>query len=174
MFEIFPAALVLIVSSSFVVVGRLLVSWREVAAVVPFWVCCLLAMADAPRRAPKRADVAKNSGLQATYSRMEQSVEAIMKRLSVAYNRVSWAVSWAGDASWAIGTTAALLSIPILLELQRETTLLTLQRQRDIELQSIQEQARMMNGGVLEQMKGVGSLITGALSGGAAAADAAK
>lgn len=104
---------------------------------------------------------------------MEQRIEAISRRISVAYARVSGVVSWVGDASWAIGATVALLSIPILLELQRETTLLTLQRQREIEIQSIQEQARMMNGGMLEQMKGVGSLLSGAL-GGAAAPEAGK
>lgn len=46
--------------------------------------------------------------------------------------------SWAADASWAVASSAVLLAIPIVVELQRETTVRVMQHQREMETQQIQ------------------------------------
>ena len=53
------------------------------------------------------------------------------------------------------------MSLPILIELQRETTVLVLQRQREVETQATYEQAKQMNPGIIDQAKGVFSMVTG-------------
>lgn len=65
-----------------------------------------------------------------------------------------------------MGTSALLIALPVLVEIQRETTVLVLQKQREVELAAIQEQARAQNGGVVEQAKGFGQLIAAAASSG--------
>lgn len=70
------------------------------------------------------------------------------------------------NAVWAIGTTALLLALPILIEVQRETTVLVLQRQREQEIHDMQESLKAQQGGMLENMKGLMGLAAGA--GGAA------
>ncbi len=57
--------------------------------------------------------------------------------------------------------------MPILIEVQRETTVLVMQKQRETELAVIQEQARMAQGGFVEQMKGFGQIIGGGMGEGA-------
>jgi hypothetical protein len=68
------------------------------------------------------------------------------------------------DYAWFAGSTALLLTLPMLVEIQRETTVLVMQRQREQELAQVQEQARHANVGVVEQMKGLGSLLSSAAS----------
>lgn len=75
-------------------------------------------------------------------------------------------LSWAADASWAIATTALLLAIPIVVEIQRETTVRVMQHQREVETQQIQEQARQAQGGILQQAQAFGALLTGTAPGG--------
>jgi hypothetical protein len=57
----------------------------------------------------------------------------------------------------------------VLIEVQRETTVLVMQKQREAEIAQIQETAKAQNAGVIDQMKGFGQLIGGGGSGGAAA-----
>ena len=63
------------------------------------------------------------------------------------------------DLAWFAGSAALLLTLPMLVEIQRETTVLVMQKQREAEIAQIQEQAKHSNAGVVEQMKGFGSLI---------------
>ena len=46
--------------------------------------------------------------------------------------------SWAIDASWMIASSAVLLSLPIIVEIQREATVRVMQHQRELENQQIQ------------------------------------
>ncbi len=71
-------------------------------------------------------------------------------------------VSTAVDYAWFAGTAALLLTLPVLVEVQRETTVLLMQKQREAEVAQIQEQARLQQGGFVEQMKGLGQMIGGA------------
>ena len=70
-------------------------------------------------------------------------------------------VNTAVDFAWFAGSTALLVSLPILIELQRETTVLVLQRQREVETRMTFEQAKQMNPGIIDQAKGVLSMVTG-------------
>lgn len=69
---------------------------------------------------------------------------------------------------WFIGSSALLLTLPVLVEIQRETTIMVMQRQREAEMAQIQEQARMSNAGVLDQIKGMSQLLGGGGGGGEA------
>ena len=80
------------------------------------------------------------------------------------YNFVGPALVSLSDYAWFAGSTALLLTLPMLVEIQRETTVLVMQRQREQELAQVQEQARHANVGVVEQMKGLGSLLSSAAS----------
>ncbi len=71
-------------------------------------------------------------------------------------------VSTAVDYAWFAGTAALLLALPVLVEVQRETTVLLMQKQREAEVAQIQEQARLQQGGFVEQMKGLGQMVAGA------------
>jgi hypothetical protein len=67
----------------------------------------------------------------------------------------------ASDYAWFLGSSALLLSLPILVELQREATVLVLQRQREAEVAQMQEQARAMNASTLDNLKATASMILG-------------
>lgn len=71
-------------------------------------------------------------------------------------------ISTAIDYAWFAGSTALLLAIPVLIEVQRETTVMVMQKQREAELMQIQEQARAQQAGFADQLKGLGALIGGA------------
>lgn len=75
-------------------------------------------------------------------------------------------MGFAADFAWFVGTSALLVALPVLVEIQRETTVLVLQKQREVELAAIQEQARAQNGGVVEQVKGFGQMIAAAATSG--------
>ena len=75
-------------------------------------------------------------------------------------------LSYLTDFAWFAGSTALLLALPMLVEIQRETTVLVMQRQREQELTQVQEQARQANVGVVEQMKGLGTLLASGAGGG--------
>ncbi len=81
-------------------------------------------------------------------------------------------MSTAVDYAWFFGTTALLLGLPIVVEVQREATVLVMQKQRELELSQIQEQARLQQGGMVEQLKGLGQMIGGGA--GAAPAEAGR
>ena len=68
--------------------------------------------------------------------------------------------------AWFVGSCALIFSVPILIEIQRETTVLVMQKQRETEMAQIQEQARMANGGIIENLKGTYNAITGNAPGG--------
>jgi hypothetical protein len=72
------------------------------------------------------------------------------------------AVSYAIDYAWFLGATGLLLALPVLVEIQRETTVLVIQKQREAEMASVQEQAKNANAGVVDQLKGLGTLIASA------------
>lgn len=65
------------------------------------------------------------------------------------------------DFAWFAGSTALLVSLPILIELQRETTVLTLQKQRELETRMTYEQAKQMNPGIIDQFKHGLTALTG-------------
>ena len=68
--------------------------------------------------------------------------------------------------AWLFGSTAVLLTLPVLVEIQRETTVLVLQRQKEQEMAQLQEQAKAANAGVVEQLKNFGSLVVPAVMAG--------
>jgi hypothetical protein len=68
------------------------------------------------------------------------------------------------DYAWFLGTTALLLTLPVLVEIQRETTVLVMQKQREAEMAQIQEHAKAANGSMVDQMKGLGALIAAGAS----------
>lgn len=45
--------------------------------------------------------------------------------------------SWASDVTWAVGSSAVVLALPILIEIQRESTIMIVQRQREVEQASL-------------------------------------
>ena len=67
----------------------------------------------------------------------------------------------ASDYAWFLGSSALLLSLPILVELQREATVLVLQRQREAEVAQMQEQARAMNASTLDNLRATASMMLG-------------
>ena len=71
-----------------------------------------------------------------------------------------WGV-WAIDVGWAVASSALLLALPIVVEVQREATVRVLQHQRELETSQLQEQARAQAGGLLQQAQALGSLIAG-------------
>ena len=52
-------------------------------------------------------------------------------------------------------------SVPLLVEVQRESSILVMQRLRERELEAIQQQARMQNAGMLEQLKNMAAMASG-------------
>ena len=75
---------------------------------------------------------------------------------------------WLLDYAWFFGSTALLLTLPVLVEIQRETTVLVMQRQKEQEMLQMQEQAKAANAGVIDQLKGFGSLVLPSALGGSA------
>ncbi len=69
------------------------------------------------------------------------------------------------DYVWFFGSTAVLLTLPVLVEVQRETTVLVLQRQKEQEMAQLQEQAKAANAGVVDQLKNFGQLVVPAVLG---------
>ena len=70
-------------------------------------------------------------------------------------------IKTAADYAWFVGSSALLLALPIVVELQRETTVLVLQRQREAEMAQMQEQARMMNASTIENLRQTASMMMG-------------
>ncbi len=75
--------------------------------------------------------------------------------------RVPQYVSTAVDYAWFFGTAAVLLSLPVLMEVQRETTIMMLQKQREMEMAQMQEQARQQHASLVDQIKGFGQIMGG-------------
>lgn len=69
--------------------------------------------------------------------------------------------SWAVDVGWAVASSALLLALPIVIEVQREATVRIMQHQRELETTQLQEQARAQAGGLLQQAQALGTLIAG-------------
>ena len=81
-------------------------------------------------------------------------------------------VKTGADYAWFVGSSALLLSLPILIELQRETTVMVLQRQRENEMAMMQEQARMMNASAIDNLRATANMMMGSAPAGGAAATA--
>lgn len=67
-------------------------------------------------------------------------------------------LTWAADASWAIASTAVLVAIPVVIEVQRETTVKVLQKQKEMEVQAMEQQIKAQSGGIAGSLK---TLFTG-------------
>jgi len=68
-----------------------------------------------------------------------------------------------------VGSTAVLLALPVLLEIQRETTVMVMQKQREREMAEAAEQARVAGGpGLLDTVKALGGMVVGSGPGAAA------
>ena len=70
-------------------------------------------------------------------------------------------ISFISDYAWFVGSSALLLSLPVLVEIQRESTILMLQRQREQEVAQMQEQARALNASTLDNLRATASMIMG-------------
>lgn len=92
---------------------------------------------------------------------MTKRIQGVSSAAARFATRASPYASAALDYAWYAGSTALLLSIPILIEVQRETTVMVMQRQREAEIAQINEQAKMQHGGFVEQMKGLAALAGG-------------
>jgi len=65
------------------------------------------------------------------------------------------------DYAWFLGSSALLLSLPVLVEIQREATIVVLQRQREQEVAQMQEQARALNASTLDNLRATASMMMG-------------
>lgn len=91
--------------------------------------------------------------------------------LDIAHHRVSRTflgpsllqyLTWAADASWAIASTAVLIAIPVVIEVQRETTVKVMQKQREYETQMMEQQIKASSGGVGAIVDSFKTLVGGA------------
>lgn len=78
-------------------------------------------------------------------SRQSGGLSAILSKVadlpSMAASAIAKATpyaAWLGDLGWAVASSAVLLAIPIVVEIQRETTVRVMQKQREMETQQIQ------------------------------------
>lgn len=76
-------------------------------------------------------------------------------------HRAPQAIQTASDYTWFLGSSALLLSLPMLIELQREATVMVLQRQREAEMSAMQEQARALNASTLENVVSSIKMLSG-------------
>ena len=116
-------------------------------------------------RAPSAADSASRAGLRGVWASISGSFAAGASVLSAA---APWG-AWAVDFAWAVGSSALLLALPIVVEIQREATVRVLQHQREVETAQLQDQARAQAGGLLQQAQALGNLIAGPVTPPAAA-----
>jgi hypothetical protein len=75
--------------------------------------------------------------------------------------RALQSIQLASDYAWFLGSSALLLSLPIVVEIQREATVLVLQRQREAEIAQMQEQARALNASTLDNLRATASMMLG-------------
>lgn len=108
---------------------------------------------------PLIADSPPRAGVLASLARL---TSRIAEGAGSAAALVLPAFSYALDYAWFLGATGLLLALPVLVEIQRETTVLVIQKQREAEMASVQEQAKNANAGVVDQIKGLGTLIASA------------
>ena len=69
------------------------------------------------------------------------------------------ALSYLSDYAFFLGSGALLLALPIIVEIQRETTVLVMQKQQELSQAQMQEQAKQQNASVVDQVRGLGSLL---------------
>jgi hypothetical protein len=120
------------------------------------------------------ASASSPSGSNGKSSLVSSVLRSIRRPFSAVYSFSSRLVSRAApyfslalDYAWFAGSTALLLTLPLLIEVQRETSVLILQKQREQEIAMIQEQAKLQNGGMLEQVKAMANMAAGRPPGGA-------
>lgn len=102
------------------------------------------ALKPVPKKAEKKAE---SQSWSAYLTKRAQDLTATATK---AYSTVAPYVSSAADAAWALGATALLLAIPVIVEVQRETTVMVMQKQREVEMQQMQEQTKMSQPGLAQ------------------------
>jgi hypothetical protein len=73
-------------------------------------------------------------------------------------------ISYLSDYAFFLGSGALLLALPIIVEIQRETTVLVMQKQQELSQAQMQETAKQQNASVVDQVRGLGSLIVSSAS----------
>ena len=114
-----------------------------------------------PRSARSSALVAASRAARGLLSSLRGGVAALLGRSRSLLSGIVDSVPTALDYAWFVGSTALLLSLPLLVEVQRESSILVMQRLRERELEAIQQQARMQNAGMLEQLKNMAAMASG-------------
>lgn len=109
------------------------------------------------KKAPARTE-APASGLRSWVSAATDKVAAAYNGAANLVSRASPYLTWAADASWAIASTAVLVAIPVVIEVQRETTVKVLQKQKEMEVQAMEQQIKAQSGGIAGSLK---TLFTG-------------
>lgn len=91
------------------------------------------------RRVPVAASGAGASGgLSGFLSSVLSRISNLPPVVTSLVSKATPYASWAGDLTWAVASSAVLLAIPIVVEIQRETTVRVMQKQREMETQQIQ------------------------------------
>lgn len=94
-------------------------------------------------RAPSKEDAASRAGLRGALGGVLSALGALAAGASGVVLRAAPYASWAVDASWMLASSAVLLALPIVIEIQREATVRVLQHQRELENQQIQVRAAL-------------------------------
>ena len=78
---------------------------------------------------------------------------------SGAYRTALPVLSFASDYVWFAASAALFLTLPMVVEIQRETTVLVMQRQREAELAHAQEMGKQSNASVIDNVKQIGGAL---------------
>jgi len=73
-------------------------------------------------------------------------------------------ISFLSDYVWFAASAGLLLTLPMIVEIQRETTVLVMQRQRESELTQAQEMGKQSNAGIIDNVKQLGGALMAAPS----------
>jgi Mitochondrial import receptor subunit Tom22 len=80
---------------------------------------------------------------------------------SYLYSFTSYA-SFLGDTAWFLASSTLLIALPVLVEMQRETTVLVMQREKEIQMKQMRDQITQMNMSMLDQTKAIAGSLLGA------------
>jgi hypothetical protein len=103
---------------------------------------------------------------QGLFGRAAAGVSTLFRYGSGAYRTALPVLSFVSDYAWFAASAALFLTLPMVVEIQRETTVLVMQRQREAELAHAQEMGKQQNASVIDNVKQIGGALM-ASSGGA-------
>ena len=101
-----------------------------------------------------------HSTAQGFFGLVSARFSSIIRFGSGAYRNALPVISFLSDYVWFAASATLLLTLPMMVEIQRETTVLVMQRQRESELTQAQEMGKQANAGILDNVKQIGGLLT--------------